>query len=62
MAAPEVIQCTVGEVTAELMCRGISPDAPVTIIIRPAQEFAAEREEARVRIIVASAAPRAAVF
>lgn len=48
----EVIETTVGEVTAELARRGLHPHDRVTVTIQP-DELIPGRREARLRVIVA---------
>lgn len=51
MAASDVIETTVAEVTAELLRRGVGPDEPVSIVIEPAEELALARRKSRVRVV-----------
>jgi len=48
----EVIETTVGEVTAELARRGLDPNDRVTVTIQP-DELIPGRREARARVIAA---------
>ncbi len=48
----EVIETTVGEVTAELARRGLDPQDRVTVTIQP-DELIPGRREARLRVIAA---------
>ena len=48
----EVIETTVGNVAAELVCRGLDPHDRVTITIEP-DELIPGRREARARVIAA---------
>lgn len=49
----EVIESTVGEVTAELMRRGIPPQEHVIITVEIDQELIPGRKESRVRVVAA---------
>jgi hypothetical protein len=49
---PEVIETTVGEVTAELARRGLDPHDRVTVTI-PSDELIPGRREARARVVAA---------
>ncbi len=49
----EVIESTAGEVTAELMRRGIPPQEHVTITVEIGQELIPGRKESRVRVVAA---------
>jgi len=49
----EVIESTAGEVTAELIRRGIPPQERVTITFEPDQELIPGRKEARARVVAA---------
>ena len=49
----EVIESTAGEVTAELIRRGIPLQERVTITLEPDQELIPGRKEARARVVAA---------
>ncbi len=49
----QTIESTAGEVTAELMRRGIPPQERVTITLEPDRELIPGRKETRARVIAA---------
>lgn len=51
--AQQTIESTAGEVTAELMRRGIPPQERVTITLEPDRELIPGRKETRARVIAA---------
>ena len=51
--APQVIEITAGEISAELKRRGISSDERVTLTIEPEQELIPGRRESRARVVAA---------
>jgi hypothetical protein len=53
MAAPQVIEITVGEIAEELKRRGISSDERVTLTIEPERELIPGRRESRAHVVAA---------
>ena len=51
--APQVIEITAGEISAELKRRGIGSDERVTLTIEPEQELIPGRRESRARVVAA---------
>jgi hypothetical protein len=51
---PQFIECTAGEVAAELARRGIAPDRHVTIAVEPDDWLAEVRRYARPKVIEAA--------
>jgi hypothetical protein len=49
----KTIESTAGEVTAELMRRGLSPQERVTITLESDQELIPGRKESRARVVAA---------
>lgn len=49
----QTIESTAGEVTAELMRRGIPPHERVTITLEPDRELIPGRQETRARVVAA---------
>lgn len=52
----QTIESTAGEVTAELMRRGIPPQERVTITLEPDRELIPGRKETRARVVAAGLA------
>jgi hypothetical protein len=51
--AREVIQVAAGDISAELLRRGIASDEQVTLTIEPERELIPGRRESRARIVAA---------
>ena len=49
----QTFESTAGEVTAELLRRGLSPQERVTITLEPDQELIPGRKESRARVVAA---------
>jgi hypothetical protein len=52
-SARQVIQVAAGDITAELLRRGISSDEQVTLTIEPERELPPGRRESRARVVAA---------